>query len=192
MNKTCSNCNVSKCITLFYKNCTKCKICCKLYTERYKQQKDNKNKISEYSKKYNKEYFQREDIKAKYKPYYKKYLKSYFARRLKNDDVFKLSNNLRSRVATAIKLSGAYKSRKTTDLIGCTIAELKEHLEKQFLPGMTWENYNHKTWHIDHIKPCCMYNLQDPDQQKSCFHYSNLRPLWAVDNLSRPKSGNDI
>lgn len=50
---------------------------------------------------------------------------------------------------------------------------------------MTWANYGKSGWHIDHIKPCASFDLSDPDQQKACFHYSNLQPLWAFDNLSK-------
>jgi hypothetical protein len=57
---------------------------------------------------------------------------------------------------------------------------------------MSWDNYGIAGWHIDHIKPCCTFDLTDLEQQKQCFHYTNLRPLWAKDNLRRPKRGVDI
>ena len=69
------------------------------------------------------------------------------------------------------------------ELIGCTREKLIEHLENQFLPGMSWENYG--KWHVDHIKPCSMFDFTDLEEQKRCFHYSNLQPLWAKDNLSK-------
>tara|TARA_R110000751_G_scaffold131998_3_gene234420 strand:- start:438 stop:656 length:219 start_codon:yes stop_codon:yes gene_type:complete len=65
------------------------------------------------------------------------------------------------------------------------------HLEDQFQDGMSWENYGRPNgdylegWHIDHIKPCALFNLEDASQQKECFHYTNLQPLWAEDNLSK-------
>ncbi len=71
----------------------------------------------------------------------------------------------------------------TAQLIGCSIPELMAHLEKQFLPDMTWENRSH--WHIDHKRPCASFDLTDPQQQRICFHYTNLRPLWAVDNIRK-------
>ena len=58
---------------------------------------------------------------------------------------------------------------------------LQCYLEGKFTEGMTWEN--HGKWHIDHIKPCCSFNLEDEEEQKKCFHYTNLQPLWATDNL---------
>ena len=57
---------------------------------------------------------------------------------------------------------------------------------------MNWDNHTKNGWHIDHIKPIDTFDLTDYEQQRVCFHYSNLRPLWASDNLSRPKDGSDI
>ena len=54
---------------------------------------------------------------------------------------------------------------------------------KKFVSGMSWENYG--KWHIDHIKPCASFNLLEEDEQKKCFHYTNLQPLWAKDNLKK-------
>jgi hypothetical protein len=48
---------------------------------------------------------------------------------------------------------------------------------------MSWDNWSLKGWHIDHIRPISSFDLSDPAQQKECFHYSNLQPLWAIDNL---------
>ena len=59
---------------------------------------------------------------------------------------------------------------------------LAGHLESLFSPGMTWDNYGFEGWHIDHIKPCASFEL---DQKKICFHYTNLQPLWAKDNMSK-------
>ena len=70
-------------------------------------------------------------------------------------------------------------------LTGCTIKELMIHIEKQFEPGMTWDNHGLYTWHIDHKHACARFDLTDPEQQKKCFHYTNLQPLWAKDNLSK-------
>jgi hypothetical protein len=72
------------------------------------------------------------------------------------------------------------------ELIGCTKDELRTYLEGLFLEGMTWENYGKRGgWQIDHIKPCASFDLTNQDQQKECFHYSNLQPLWADDNLKK-------
>ena len=48
---------------------------------------------------------------------------------------------------------------------------------------MSWGNYG--KWHVDHIRPCASFNLVNEEEQKKCFHYTNLQPLWAKDNLSK-------
>ena len=67
--------------------------------------------------------------------------------------------------------------------MGCSVSFLKGFLEAKFKEDMTWEN--HGEWHIDHIKPCLSFNLLDEEKQKKCFHYTNLQPLWADENLSK-------
>lgn len=65
-------------------------------------------------------------------------------------------------------------------MIGCSIEELKQYLEKQFKEGMTWDNYGE--WHIDHIIPCAAFDLTKEEEQLKCFNYTNLQPLWAEEN----------
>lgn len=97
------------------------------------------------------------------------------------DPAFKLSKTLRSRLGSALKNQNAEKSNNTMELIGCTIPFLQGYLTAKFKPGMTWDN--HGDWHIDHIKPCAKFNLIDEEEQQKCFHYTNLQPLWAEQNL---------
>jgi hypothetical protein len=82
---------------------------------------------------------------------------------------------------------GKLSVEKTQDLIGCSTEDLRNYLHSQFEPTMTWENYGKKGWHLDHIAPCAAFNLSDPLQVKLCYHYTNLRPVWATDN--HKKSG---
>ena len=91
-----------------------------------------------------------------------------------------VSHALRQRLLQAIQTQNAKKGSKTRELIGCSYADLRKYLENLFQPGMSWEN--HGEWHIDHIRPCASFDLTDPEQQKQCFHFSNLQPLWAVEN----------
>jgi hypothetical protein len=107
------------------------------------------------------------------------------------DVQYRLSRILRQRLYDAVKDHGV-KEESALKLIGCSMNELKEYITSRFLEGMSWENYGHRTWHIDHIRPVNTFNLTDPEQQKECFHYSNLRPLWAVDNQTRPRDGSDV
>ena len=103
--------------------------------------------------------------------------------RRKRDVGFRIEDSLRARVKNAIKRNS--KSGSTKNLIGCDSQTLKSHLESKFTTGMTWENYGLHGWHIDHIRPCASFDLSIPEEQRKCFHYTNLQPLWAVDNLSK-------
>lgn len=93
----------------------------------------------------------------------------------------KLTNNLRKRVWDALKNN--IKSTNTLKLLGCSVEFLKQYLEKQFKQGMSWNNYG--KWHIDHIKPCAKFDLSKSKEQRECFHYTNLQPLWAKENCSK-------
>lgn len=115
----------------------------------------------------------------------REYFREYHRKRAEEDPTFKLAGALRARVRAAIKAAGGKKSKKTEELIGCTIEELMVHLERQFKDGMSWENYG--DWHVDHIKPVASFSnlANDIDEQRACFHFSNLQPLWAEDNLRK-------
>lgn len=63
---------------------------------------------------------------------------------------------------------------------------LKNWLKLQFKEKMSFENYG--TWHIDHIRPCSSFDLSLSEHQEACFHYTNLQPLWAKENLKKGKS----
>ena len=103
--------------------------------------------------------------------------------RLAEDPIFRLECNLRSRVKNAIKSDAGEKATGTIELLGCTIQDVRIFLEAEFEPGMSWDNYGE--WHVDHMKACAKFNLEDPEEQKKCFHWTNLQPLWAIDNLKK-------
>ena len=94
---------------------------------------------------------------------------------------FKLGRRLRGRLWMAIKNS--QKAGSAVSDLGCSIPELKEYLEKQFQPGMAWDNWSPKGWHIDHRKALDNFDLKDRQQFLEACNYSNLQPLWAKDNL---------
>lgn len=100
-----------------------------------------------------------------------------------NHPEVRVAHNLRVRIRVALK-QGATKSGHLLSLLGCSIPELKDRLEPIFKPGMTWENYG-PVWHIDHVKPCAKFDLTDPAQQRACFHYTNLQPLFAIENIKK-------
>lgn len=107
-----------------------------------------------------------------------------FRERYHSNPQFKLRKLLGSRCRQAINAYGAgKKTESVVDLIGCTMNHLMNHLESQFKPGMSWDSGG--SIHIDHIIPCSSFDLTDPEQQKRCFHYTNLQPLWAFDNQSK-------
>jgi hypothetical protein len=82
-------------------------------------------------------------------------------------------------------MRGIKKTVSFSKSIGKKSEALKEYLESKFLPGMTWENYGIDGWHIDHIRPCSSFDLNNPEELKKINHYSNLQPLWAKDNLAK-------
>ena len=82
-----------------------------------------------------------------------------------------------------MKQHSGIKAHKTEELVGCTWQELRDYLQSFFADGMSWENMGQ--WHIDHIRPCASFDLTEPEQQKECFHYTNLQPLWAEDNRTK-------
>ena len=131
---------------------------CKLCRRIYR--KENRNKINKYNRDYEKE------------------------RRLK-DIHYKLCKYLRTRISNALTLN--WKQGSAVKDLGCSIIELKTHLESKFQEGMSWDNYGE--WHIDHIKPLSKFQLKNKDEFLLAVHYTNLQPLWAEDNL---KKGNKM
>lgn len=115
---------------------------------------------------------------------YKK-LKKYTNKKIKSTPHLKMMFSLRNRIHKLIKRNKGIKKCKTHKLLGCTVWELRSHLESLFSLGMSWSNYGIKGWHIDHIIPCISFDLTKEEEQKKCFHYTNLQPLWAIDNMKK-------
>lgn len=99
---------------------------------------------------------------------------------------YRIMSSARARISQALR--GMLKTKGTKALLGCTPEELKTHLESLWQPGMTWENYGRFGWHVDHIKPCYLFDFSKPEDQQACFHFSNLRPMWWRDNITRTAS----
>jgi hypothetical protein len=104
-------------------------------------------------------------------------------RRRDEEPRYRVMMALHVRLYDAVKHQRGVKSAKTIELLGCTVEQLQTFIEAEFTDGMTWENYGE--WHIDHIRPCASFNLEDPEEQKKCFHWTNLQPLWALDNIRK-------
>lgn len=122
--------------------------------------------------------------KRKHPDYWPKF-NAYQRARRERDPRIKLAQALRNTISSALR--GRYKAGTFIELIGCSQKELVGHLERQFAEGMSWQLYGHGKgkWSVDHVVPCASFNLADPDQQKLCFHYTNLKPLWFVENCSK-------
>lgn len=110
--------------------------------------------------------------------------KSYVKRRGTTE--YKLIHSLRNRLRIA--LFNNEKSGSAIEDLGCSIKELKCYLESKFKNGMTWQNYGHKGWHIDHIIPLKKFQLKIRVELLKACHYTNLQPLWAKDNLTKGAS----
>jgi len=180
--------------------------------EKYNKSPKGIAKAKEYNEKWNKQNPEKEEQRRKNfiermanakklnpKEYYEKHQKwvkehpektREYRRRIEhklynNNLNFRLSKILRSRIQAAIKKG--HKCDHTIKILGCSVSEFKKHIESLWKENMTWANYGLYGWHIDHIKPCASFNLNDPEEQKICFHYTNMQPLWAKDNLKKNK-----
>jgi hypothetical protein len=111
--------------------------------------------------------------------------KAYHERKMETDPSYRIKLRLSKRIRKSVKRSAGEKAYKTEELLGCTVPELMKHLESQFTEGMSWDNYGYWGWHIDHIIPCSCFDLRNSEEQKICFHYTNLQPLWQTDNLTK-------
>lgn len=112
------------------------------------------------------------------KEYHRQYMRKYLAI-LKN----RLSRCVGNAMAKCLR--GHKNHRSWQSLVGYTVEELKKHLERQFVGGMSWMNYG--KWHIDHIRPIASFDFSTPEDAdfKICWSLENLQPLWAKDNISK-------
>lgn len=158
--------------------------CTTINKKNYKYQSINKEKISEQRKQYRQNNIEKIKIANKNWRQNNKYkLNEYYRLKAKNDLNFRLARNIRSRIKATIK--GHIKSQSSLELLGCSLEQVRQHIESKFQEGMGWNNWSFYGWHIDHIRPISSFDLSDPVQQEQCFHYTNLQPLWAKDNLSK-------
>jgi hypothetical protein len=174
--------------------CYKCKLS-KDKTDFHKRTK-NKRGYDDWCKSCKKEYHKAYSVNSrdviyayknknrdKIQDYQAEYMRKYTFDRYHNDESYRIKCLLRARIYGAFKHTQTTKHNKTTDLIGCSYDQLKSHLESQFKPEMNWNNHG-VVWEIDHIKPCSFFNLTNVEQQKQCFHYTNLQPLFKTTILA--------
>ena len=115
---------------------------------------------------YHAQYYLAHPEKFKYQPDRKRSLKD------------QLKHRLSQRLRCALR--GETKTATTMNLVGCTRQALRAHLEATMRPGMTWANS-----HIDHIRPCASFDLTKPEDQRACFHWTNLQMLPAAENRAK-------
>jgi hypothetical protein len=133
-----------------------------------------------------------EEIRAKERAYHAR-TKHRFAERLrmqsrrqyersKQKPMFRLVQRIRAGLRQSLHGS---KQARTEEMLGYRVADLRKHLERQFLRGMSWNNMGE--WHIDHIVPVSAFNFSShlDEDFKRCWSLANLRPLWAEDNLRK-------
>lgn len=112
----------------------------------------------------------------------KEHTNAYVRNRLHADINFKLRHLLRTKLRKM--LNGLNKTNSALKYLGCDISFFRGYLEGKFRDGMTWDNYG-KHWHIDHIKPCAAFDFTQEADRATCFHYSNMQPLLAIENLTK-------
>lgn len=105
----------------------------------------------------------------------------YEAKKMQSDGLFRLKKNVRRLVLKTFEDSGFSKNSKTAEILGCSFEFFKAYIEQRFLPGMGW--HNRSEWHLDHIIPAA--SAKTEKQLLKLNHYTNFRPLWAIDNLSK-------
>ena len=196
MSKTCTRCKKEKVLSEFYidkRNTAKglkvyyksrCKPCVKESSIAW--QKANRDKYLQQHR----ETIQRKRAGIKRKPRQTRAetmakQNAYQKKRRKEDPNYKMCRILRCRLHKALKRNT--KSASTLDLLGTTVEHLRQHLEVQFLPGMNWQNHGQgkDKWVVDHMMPVRSFDLTQEDQQRQCFHWTNLQPLWDPDNNAK-------
>lgn len=132
----------------------------------------------------------REEINKRHKensqkPEVKERLRQKHHIRKQTDIVYVIKRRLRFRLRHIIKALGSskYKRMSSIELLGCDMEFFKKYIQGKFTDGMCWERLSEI--HIDHIKPCSKFDLTKMTEQKLCFHYTNLQPLWEIDNLRK-------
>lgn len=151
--KYCQYCDKNKPLDAFQKSRAKCRPCRTLETKKWKQENSDQHYL---------------------------YQKEYKAKRYKSDLNFKIKVILRSRVRKFLKNN--WKSGSSVDMLGCSVEDFKLHIESKWQEGMSWDNWSKLGWHLDHILPLDSFDLSKPEDMAKACHFTNLQPLWALEN----------
>ena len=156
----------------------------KIDEKRKQWAENNKDRLHEYGKKWREENKERKSKHDREWPLNNRWrINKRRYDRYNNDVQYKLSSLLRTRLRDV--LNGRIKSGSSVRDLGCSLTELKEHIESMFKEGMSWENHGKYGWHIDHMLPLSSFDLTDREQLLIACNYKNLQPLWAFENLSK-------
>jgi len=129
----------------------------------------------------------RENNKEKTKQYKKNNMEKILAhkrnsyKRKIKEPVYAMASRVKKSIINSLNESGFKKMLPTMHILGCSKDEFKNHIERQFTKGMTWEN--RREWHIDHIIP--ISTAKTEADVIALSHFTNLRPLWAKDNIKK-------
>ena len=214
LTKLCSKCKINKLVSEFYRSRKgkfgvgeACKICTNKRVEQWREKnykkiqvqhklwyQKNTQKVSNYAKLYRILHPKRvKTIKNKWRKNnldkVRKIQKIYRNKKYNRDIKYKLMCLLRNRLGKALKRN--QKLGHTLNLLGCSISDFKRHIERQFQSGMMWKNYGYTGWHIDHKKPIASFDLSNLEEQKKCFHFTNLQPMWGKDNIKKSDKWED-
>lgn len=190
----CNKCLVEKSVEMFHKDNNRkcgvsrwCKECMHIQNKKYK--KDHKNQIKTKHKEYcikNKK-----SMSLSHKKWLKEnkqHVRKYHSDKYKNDIQYRLKCRLRGRISGLMgKVKMGSITKQLINFIGCSLENLKIHIESQFIEGMSWDNYGIKEnqWSIDHIIPCSKFDHTSIEEIKKCHNYKNLRPMWHIDNMKK-------
>lgn len=206
--KVCTKCGETKPATseYFLTRCTKtgalktkCKVCGAAYRKSYYA--DKKEWFSEYNKEYRKANLAA--VKAQKKSKYelnrsaviqkaqayresnrvaaRQRAANYTRRKAASDPMFAMALRVKALISTRLRAGGYTKKSRSHEILGCDWHFFKTHIERQFVPGMTWENRS--DWHLDHFVP--LSSAKDEAELLALNHYTNLRPMWAADNIRK-------
>lgn len=169
--KICTKCKIEKDFSEYHKDSKYLRANCKDCHNEAKRK--NYHAKSDYYKKRMKDYDLSEEGKVK--------RSSRNKMRRKTDPVWKVSQLYRGRLSDVF--SGWCRSQSSLEILGCSWEELKNYIELQFKDGMTWENHGYYGWHIDHKIPVA--SAKNFQELLNVFHYTNLQPLWAEENMAK-------
>ena len=189
----CKGCKSQKAKANYRKHAEKEKLRSKLYREQYPEKvKEVKSNCYEKNKEHytakTKEYSEKnaKHIKEYKKRWYnknKEKLHKQYKKIRDENPLIRLKGNCRSRILGAFKGRGFTKNGKSTELLGLDYKNLKSYLQTLFTEGMTWENMGKGGWEIDHIIP--LSSAKTEAEMVALCHYTNLQPLWKIDNLRK-------